>query len=411
MVVSPSQKYCIGWIPHVDGFCDFEGCWEDIVNDRKNEENKTYHAREFFSLKGNTKGFFFKPNEWEGLEKFRFDFKRISPYYDCTESKVKDLIKIFITFNYIAQCRPLDDTDPSPRWFFVFTFEDNNLTIPNDVYIFLSQKKYIYPGTFFNPVDDLRYLATVKIQSIDPIFGFVTLSLEDLGANIECVDPPEKPESKVLHETFFAIRDVLHIHTHHFSSPSASDDEVPDSITNAVITSKNSIDAEIAMDLFNEYKQSLVNNFHVIADKTIRLEGRSNAFQLKKDLYSEYWSIASLMKQSGGVEIYAKGLLSALLKKSSPTLVLINKTSYDENLKSLKDMDDTLNTFYEDLTTRFQILNAKGSDKLLFPALILTLWILFFEARHFDTLLENQYLIIIPIVLTFGVYYYCNSNY
>jgi hypothetical protein len=389
MGILSASKYCIGWIPHIDGFSNFSDHWWDIVNDKEITEGGN-KKKEYFQIKK------------KGQENHPFNSEIIKSYHGCDDHDVQNIVNHLKDVNYVAQCRSVDDTDKSPQWFFVYTFKENNLAEQDSVYIFFSQE--VYPGTMSKKYS-LRYLATVKVVSMDD-FGFITLTVDKIAKNVETRDPLDySPNDMFLRETFFAIRDVLHLHTHHPSTPSDSADEIPDCISN-VIMSNNLIDSSITDKLLNEYKSSLEYSLQTIADKTIRLERKTNSFYWKRVLYNNYWTLASHMKQAGGIEIYARGLLSSSLKRG-----FINEKEYEERLRSLRDMSDALNTFYEDLGTRFQILEAKGTDKLLLPALILTLWILYFEAiREYESLKTIESLIFICI-LTIGVIVYCNSNY
>lgn len=370
------NKYCIGWIPHLNGAPFIINRWKQRIAGKKEDGEKLY--------------FQYTSTHLKSLNHL-FNFDRIIQYYGLPDSST---IETEIRASpFIAQCRPVDDIDATERWFFVYLFEDDTLSCLKTAYIFKS--------TWENPIGstniNLLYLATVKVTDIKPE-GFITLELIQIAKGTEVSqDPNYASTDQYLIETFQAIRDILHDHTHHINPCSHPYPEVPDSIIRPVITTQT-LCKEVMLEISESYQVSMLEHLEHIVDLV-------NNAEAKKIWFSKpYSELVSILKQANGILIYFNQYLLELFK-----LEKIDETTYKSMKESALNMEDAYQSFYETLDSRFQMSITVRSELLLVVTTLLTFWLVYLECVPGDGV-DLITRITLPIIVTsfLLIYYFYN---
>ncbi|MDG6249624.1 hypothetical protein [Methanocalculus sp.] len=370
-----NKKICIGWIPHLNGAPFLTNRWWQQIRRKRTDGERVYFN-------------FQRPDEKTGpIKPFNLDL--IEEYFGLKSSYlIKETIK---NSAYFAHCKPVDDTDPNERWFFVYRFKDDTLKHLVDVIIF---KKFSFgPQGSTNYV--LRYLATVEIGELDED-GFITL-LNPTITTGNIVTDGFDVSVQYLEESFQAVRDILHHHSHHINSHYNGNIIGPDSIIRPVISDSNNDKSKIKRKIAEKYQICLLNHLEHITELA-SITGSNSNLQILKKGYSE---LISVIKQGNGVLIYYNQYLLELRKKS-----IINHDEHSTLKESAFNMRDAYQSFFSGLDTQFQMHITFRSDLILIITALLTFWIVFIEIL---TLLSDVfkeinsiklYLILIPLSLT-----------
>jgi hypothetical protein len=345
-------KYCIGWIPQLIGDPSLTRRWEDVIYGRTNGQERVY-----FQVKWSR----------DKLDKdIPLEIDRISEgMRDRDKLVVGRIINTLKESIYIAQFRPIDDTNSKSRSLFVFVFDNNTLINLNSVYIFRGLQKS-------HQSDDviLLYRATICVNDLTKN-GFLTLSIKELSPLIKNQDVATK---QLFLETYQAIRDVLHCHTHHLSTSTHHHGNVPDSLIRPIF-SDDPLDKKATIKIMNRYKGTLLDHTRCISDLLHKTEKR--ILPIRKG-YSE---ISLSLKQAKGCLTYCLQLLEEI-----SALGFINEVDRAMERRTLLNMKYAYQIFNEDLESRFQIDISTASEMILIITALFTSWIVFIEYDHDFTL-------------------------
>lgn len=368
------NKYCIGWIPHLNGAPFLTNRWWQRVYGKRDDGERVYFRFQKESIP------YKKP----------FNVDRIAEYFGMDNpDEIRKKIK---NSTYFAHCRPVDDLNIDERWFFVYIFADDTLTFLSEIYIF--KKFAIGPHGSKNYV--LRYLAKADVIDITGS-GIITLNLPSLatgtlpGIGFDIFE-------QYLKETFQAIRDILHHHSHHINPFTHPHHIVPDSIICPIMSEHELLDKQIMMAIADSYQICLQEHLEHITELASSTVTKTIWMQR---IYAE---LVSVIRQANGVLIYYNQFLLEIKKSGD-----IKNEEYSDLKESSINMKTAYQSFSDSLNNQFHFSNTVRSDLLLVVTALLTFWIVFIESLtylsegEFLAPIENlkPFLLIIPIIITF----------
>jgi hypothetical protein len=327
------SDYCVGYIPHLNGVPYVANRWLDVI--KWPEGNKGPYYR-FAIPTPNINGHPFNPD-------------RINDY-GCNKPR---MVSEITNKPYVAQCLPINDIKKEERTFFVFTFTDDSLKDLEKVFIF----RIIQPSPHKSSIV-LRYLAEIRVEECFDN-GFITLGIQELSTKIY---PPNVDEASklLLSSSFHAIRDVVHIHTHHIGKSTHDHSEVPDSVISPII-SQSKMDSHAGLRILNLYDKSVAKHIEYLSILIYSAEK-------KIVLGSIYKEIVAIIKQAQGMLVYSAQLVQELKK-----LKYISPTEYEDKKDSFEYMKYGVQAFYDEINSLFNLRTSKNSGYMLSLTVFLTI--------------------------------------
>jgi len=346
---------CIGWIPHLTGDLFLTNRWLKILYGETDN-----HETFYFKLNST--------NRPEGIPKDSpLDPERIAKGNHISDnSTILPIINSLDLYPYVAQCRPIDDTDFNKCSYFIYSFENNDLKTIKKIYVF----ERLTSSDLKNPI--LEYLASINIY-FTKNSGFVTLSIDTSSKRIKSSNRDEA-ETQLLLETFQALRDILHNHTHHLNISTNTHDQVPDSIILPIL-SDGQLNSVTTNETLHRYNVCLAEHLECISNYAHQGEqdNKWNMFQLS--INDKYKVMSSLMKTASGVINYNLQLLQEIRK-----LGYINPQEYNDLKDGILNMKSAYQSFLADVDTQFKISITNNSERQVKITLVLTLIIIILTA-------------------------------
>ncbi|MGD0080950.1 MAG: hypothetical protein ABSB80_09925 [Methanoregula sp.] len=270
--------------------------------------------------------------------------------------------------------------DASP-WLFVFLFADQEMKCPCEIIAF-------YTGT-----PSYIYLGTVGVYEVEKK-GIVRLGINEIPSDdYEYQDENDFNKQKIflMKETFYAVRDLYHKHTHHVND--GNNDEVPDSLTLPSFlaeTDRSDQDDKYTAvrNIIQYYQEKIVEYNNYICDFIIKSQDQSNE--------DEYLiNSTGLLRQAKGCFIYGNNLLELYPKA-------FTDEEYKYSQKMFVNATLAVQAFWDEINTRYNARISGNSKRLALNSNLLALLIIMFSVLSlFDRYLNNSgpVFLFIPIVL------------
>lgn len=246
---------------------------------------------------------------------------------------------------------------------------------------FAGTQPYWYFGTISLAKISKRGLVKFQIKEIvDENFDYSGQEDYDLQKEI------------LLRETFFAVRNLYHKHTHHVNN--GNNDDIPDSLT---LPSFKTGDNEAVRDILGYYQEKIVEYNNYSCDLIVKSENnRKVALSLSTS--------SMLQRQAKGCFIYGMQLVE--LYKN-----FFTDEEYRYNVNMFKNAMNSIQAFCDEINTKYNAMSASNLKKISLNSILLAILIALLSAISlFSRVLfddKNPYFVIICLilVLVFAVVY------
>ncbi len=213
---------------------------------------------------------------------------------------------------------------------------------------------------FYTGIQPYEYLGRVAIYEIEKR-GIIKIGIDDFSPDCEYSDINDLDEQKkyLLKETFYAIRDLYHKHTHHVNN--GNHDEVPDSLT---LPSFHSDTVQAVKDIVQYYQEKIVEYNNYISEFIVKSQNQDS-----EDQY--LINSTGLLRQAKGCFIYGSNLLELYPNAFSPE-------DYAYLTKMFINSTQAIQAFWDEINTRYNARISGNSKKLSLNSNLLALMIILF---------------------------------
>lgn len=379
------SEFCIGWIPHLIGAPFLTNRWIDLIDadvlererafEQWKKKNPNKKEEEYVRCEKRDEEKFFYKLKRKGSKKelgHPFLVSKIGDigYTPAETTLIKNIKATLENGIYVAACRSVDDTATHERVFFVYHFTDESFETLKEVFLFKRQRVSHDPKNII-----LLYRASIIVDNITNE-GFITLHTSDVA---DIILNQDVASEKYSIQTFIAITDILHCHTHHHNhtqnstKKSFEPTDVPDSLVSP-IWSPGPLDQKATAKILAEYRYSLLSNLEGIADLVHRTDVSHESGLKKINIHNGYPEIMTFIKQARGILLYTNQLLQDM-----KSIKHIDDAEYAKQKETLQNIHSSFQDFQDTLECRFQANIAGVSELLLIITALLTMWLIILE--------------------------------